>query len=307
MPRSGSDPRGRAASTRSTWTSTESPRRRRRPEPSASSAVPSSLRLHQPRSRRTGRKPSKRSSPNWTKAPFSIRPTTSPPKLGGSRGSASASTRWRRNDRQTSSASRSICIASRSADELITPASSSSWAAVAGLVDPEPLEQRAVGDDVRVAPDRRGEVAIAGARQAGVADVPRRVVGLLQRAQHQHADGSPPARLAGDDARDLGDGVGGLLRGHLLGQRRRGDVEARQLLREERRRLRLGPLVHAVERRQAPVGEVPGHLLVREDHQHLDQAVRLRLLLVAHAGHVAVESNSKVGSNEPNSSESRRS
>ena len=55
----------------------------------------------------------------------------------------------------------------------------------------------------------------------------------------------------------------------------------------------LGPLVHAVERGQPAVGEVAGHLLVGEDHQLLDQPVRLGLLLVAHARHVALASRTR--------------
>jgi hypothetical protein len=109
-----------------------------------------------------------------------------------------------------------------------------------------------------------------------------------QRAQHEHGVRALAARLGRHDARDLGHGVGGLLRRHLLRQRRSRDVEARELLGQEGDRLRLGPLVDAVQRRQPLVGQIAGHLLVREDHQHLDHAVRLRLRLVTHARHVAV-------------------
>src|SRR5215204_4201248 len=70
--------RPRGASTRSTSTWTVSPRRSFPPDPSASSAVPSSFSVHQPRSRRAGNIPSKRCSPNSMNAPFSINPTTAP-------------------------------------------------------------------------------------------------------------------------------------------------------------------------------------------------------------------------------------
>ena len=100
---------------------------------------------------------------------------------------------------------------------------------------------------------------VAGARQAGVAEVARRVVRLLERAQHEHADGAAVGRLAGHDPRHLGGRVGGLLRRHVLRQRRRGDVEAGQLVGQELDRARLGPLVHPVEGRAAcgPRGSRP--------------------------------------------------
>ena len=91
-----------------------------------------------------------------------------------------------RAERQTSSASRSTRIASRSTAEPM-PASSSQCRG-RGVVNAEALEQRAVGHDVRVAPDRRGEVAVAGAAQPGVTEVPRAVEGLLERAQDQRAE-----------------------------------------------------------------------------------------------------------------------
>ena len=48
-------------------------------------------------------------------------------------------------------------------------------------------------DEVGVAADGRGEVAVARAAQAGVADVARRVGGLLERAQHERGQRRPPA------------------------------------------------------------------------------------------------------------------
>ena len=61
----------------------------------------------------------------------------------------------------------------------------------------EPREQRAVHDQVRIAPDRRGEVQVAGARQAEVAQVLGVVVGLLERAQQELREGEATAALAG--------------------------------------------------------------------------------------------------------------
>ena len=49
----------------------------------------------------------------------------------------------------------------------------------------ELAQERAVDDEVGVAADRRGEVRVRGAREAGVAEVARVVVRLLQRAQDE--------------------------------------------------------------------------------------------------------------------------
>src|SRR5207244_11454515 len=46
----------------------------------------------------------------------------------------------------------------------------------------ELAQERAVADEVRVAADRRGEVAVCGAREPRVAEVARVVARLLQRA-----------------------------------------------------------------------------------------------------------------------------
>jgi len=47
------------------------------------------------------------------------------------------------------------------------------------------MEERPVADHVRIAPDRRGEVAVRTAREAGVAEVPRVVAGLFEGAQDE--------------------------------------------------------------------------------------------------------------------------
>ena len=57
-----------------------------------------------------------------------------------------------------------------------------------------------MADEVGVAADRRGEVAVGARVQAGVAEVDRRVVGLLERAQDQRAQREPalpPLRARG--------------------------------------------------------------------------------------------------------------
>ena len=119
----------------------------------------------------------------------------------------------------------------------------------------------AVADQVRVAADRRGEVAVARRRQAGVAEVAVVVVGLLERAQHQA--GQRPAAAAGrartqsaDQRRRLAHHLGRLLRGQVaLGHRRRRHPERRQLVDQPLDRRRLGPLVDPVQRRDLALGQ----------------------------------------------------
>src|SRR5205807_4081686 len=62
----------------------------------------------------------------------------------------------------------------------------------------ERREQRPVHAQIRVAPDRRREVTVGGAREPRVTDVPRGVDGLLERAKHERWKRPAPApgRLA---------------------------------------------------------------------------------------------------------------
>ena len=113
-------------------------------------------------------------------------------------------------------------------------------------------EQRAVADDVGVAADGRGEVAVGGGVQAGVAEVLRRVVGLLERAQHERAERLirpwPLRRdVLIDQPRDLAEQLGGLRGGQRLGQRRRGHLQRGELVDEALDAGGLGALVHAVQ------------------------------------------------------------
>ena len=160
-------------------------------------------------------------------------------------------------------------------------------------------QQRAVADQVRVAADRRGEVAVARRAQPGVPDVLRGVVGLLERAQDQRGQrGAPVAAavdLLVDEVGDVGDEIGALLGRHRLRQRRRGDVERRQLVDEPLDARGLGPLVHAVERRQPARLEQRRDRLVGRDHQVLDQPVRLRLLAPHELGDVPVARERELG------------
>src|SRR6185312_10255978 len=96
-------------------------------------------------------------------------------------------------------------------------------------------QQRAVADEVGVAADRRGEVAVVREPEPGVAEVRRVVARLLERAQHEAAQADPA--LAGardvllDEPRTLGDRLGRLLRREAIppARRRRRDVERGEL------------------------------------------------------------------------------
>ena len=175
----------RGASMRPTRTVTGSPSLIAPPLRVPTSIVACSLSSHQSsRSRRTGRRPSYWSpSPKATNAPAPISPTISSSKAP-SRSPDSNSSRSSRKQRATSSASRSIVIASRSRLEVHGAALATHEAS--GVGSPAiALEQRPMADEVRVASDRRGEMAVVGQRQPRVAAVARVVVGLLERPQHQ--------------------------------------------------------------------------------------------------------------------------
>ena len=94
-------------------------------------------------------------------------------------------------------------------------------------------EQRAVDDEVRVAADRRGEVAVRAAREPGVAEVLRVVARLLERAQHERGKRLLPTLARADELADslarLGRELRRLLRGHVVrvGRRRRRDLDRR--------------------------------------------------------------------------------
>ena len=126
-----------------------------------------------------------------------------------------------------------------------------------------------VHDEVRVAPDRAGEVQVAGAGQAEVRPGGRRVGGPAEEAEQHVPDGA---------GRVVGGGV-------ELG-RQRGQVQGRQVAAEARvvagggaerlqRRGRLGAGrgVHPEDAGQAPVDQPAGDGLVGGDHQALDEQV----------------------------------
>ena len=142
-------------------------------------------------------------------------------------------------------------------------------------------QERPVDDEVGVAADRAREVAVRRAREARVAEVPRVVARLLQRPEDERRERLPPpprlrrrtsltrsARL-GRDARR----VGGR---EPLGRRRRRNVEVGELREQELDRLRVGPLVHAVERLAPAAGEQAGDRLVRDGSSAPRRARALR-------------------------------
>ncbi len=163
------------------------------------------------------------------------------------------------------------------------------------LAGADQRQQRAMSHKVRIATDRRREVGVRGASEAGVAEVSRAVVRLLQRAQHEASVGVAPvlasARLSRDEAADLPHQLGRPARAKALGKGRRGYVERGELRNQALDPRWIGALVDAVEGRDlSPLAEL-GDLLVGEDHQVLDQAVRLRLgdRFRSHDGAVGVE------------------
>ncbi len=138
-----------------------------------------------------------------------------------------------------------------------------------------------MADEVRVAADGRREVAVARRLQPGVAEVRRRVAGLLERAQDERREGQAAvpgaAHVLVDQHRALRDDVRRLRGRERLGHRRRRDVQRRELVDQAQHRLRLRALVDAVERRDRALVEHRRHRLVGGDHQVLDQPMRLGL------------------------------
>ena len=139
-----------------------------------------------------------------------------------------------------------------------------------------------MGDEIRIAADRRGEVRVRRAAQAGVTEVAIGVVGLLERAEHKRcirlAAVASAFCLAADEPARGSRQLAGLLGGDGVGQRGRRKIEGRQLLDQPADPLGVRLLVDAVEGGDATALEQLGDLLVGEDHQLLDQAVGLGLL-----------------------------
>jgi len=156
-----------------------------------------------------------------------------------------------------------------------------------------------VDDQVGIAADRRGEVAIGGAAQSGMAAVALAVGGLFEGSQHERcicpAAVPAPSRLLGNEPARLGGQLRRLARRGRAAQRRGRDFELVQLRYQplDPRRVRLG--MDAVDRRHPLALEQPRDLFVGEDHQPLDQAMGLGLGDAAGADRVAARVEAELG------------
>ncbi len=154
-------------------------------------------------------------------------------------------------------------------------------------------------DQVRVAADRRGEMAVGGAAEPGVTAVALAVGGLFEGTQHERCIrvAAVPAsrRLARHQPARLRGQLGGFARCRRAAQRRRRDLELVQLRDQPLDPRRVGLGVDPVDRRHALALQQLGDLLVGEDHQPLDQAVRLGLGDTARADDVAARVEAELG------------
>ena len=166
----------------------------------------SAARAGSPRRRRPARRRSARTRPRRP------RPTPRPRTRAPSRARtarARAGTRRRRRRRRARAAPPRARARSSAARPRATSARSGSSSPA-----PSADEQGPVGDEVRIAADRRGEVRVGGAAEPGVAEVAVAVVGLLQRAQHERcirlAAVAAPLRLLRDEPARLDRQLAGL-------------------------------------------------------------------------------------------------
>ncbi len=153
-------------------------------------------------------------------------------------------------------------------------------------------QQRPVADDVGIPADRGGEVAVGAGVQAGVAEVHRGVVGLLERAQDQGPERDAPAPavprdVALDRDGDRAEQVRRLRRGHRVGHRRCRHLQRGELAHETLHAAGIGTLVDAIEARHLALREQPRDRLVGGDHEVLDHPVGLGLHLSVHGQGVA--------------------
>ena len=138
-------------------------------------------------------------------------------------------------------------------------------------------DQRAVHDEVGVAPDRRGEVRVAPQVEAEVAEVLGGVDGLRLRAQHHLVDEVRDGQRLGP----LQDAVE--VAGAQRSEPRQLQVQAVQELAQRQQLLLRGRVVHAVDDRRALGFQRLGGGDVGLDHELLDQAMRRQPLRRHHA------------------------
>ena len=120
------------------------------------------------------------------------------------------------------------------------------------IADTELAQEGPVDDEVGVAADRRGEMAVGRAREPRVAEVARVVARLLERAQDEGRERlSPPPRLRdvlGNRVARLGGDAGRVRGREVLRRRRRRNRKVGELCKQQLDRLRVRPLVDAEER-----------------------------------------------------------
>ena len=125
-----------------------------------------------------------------------------------------------------------------------------------------------------------------------MAEILRVVARLLQRSQDERRERlAPTPRLLGvlrDELRRLARERRRLLRRQPLRHGRRRHAEIGELREQVLDRLRVRTLVDAVQRLAPPPGEERADVLVREDHQLLDEHVRVRLALEPGVGDTSV-------------------
>ena len=130
---------------------------------------------------------------------------------------------------------------------------------------------------VRMAPDRRGEVAVRRAREPRMAEVAGVVAGLAERPQHHAGERDPAAarrvHVSGHRLADPAGEPGRLGRGEHLRTGRGGHRQGLEPVGEGEQRVRLGGRMHPERRRHARAGQLGGDGLVGREHQLLDQRV----------------------------------
>ncbi len=210
---------------------------------------------------------------------------TVPAALDAARARAGSSARRRRRRARSDIASRSRATApvaglveAVAARRLLPPA--------------DRRQQRAVADEVGIAADRRGEVAVVRQTEPGVAEALRVVARLLQRAQDENVRPVRPCpvrRTCWSTSSEACATSSAACEGDIAARapaasRTPSDAE---LLEQALDAPRLGALVDAVQRRRLALGEQLRDGLVGGDHQVLDQAVRLGLHAARRARHRA--------------------
>ena len=155
-------------------------------------------------------------------------------------------------------------------------------------------------DEVRVAADRRGEVAVGVAAEAGVADVRSLYWACFRERSTSDVYASRPcprrAASRGDQAAGLGRDLGRLLRRRVRRAAAASGARAPCSCSTSRStRSRVGLRVDPVDRRHPLALEQLRDLFVGEDHQALDQPVGLGLRHGAGADDVALRVEGELG------------